>query len=88
MSKLVTITSKFYDKSGRYVRNLKVKSRYRNSSRENLKKTDTDGLFVFQASPNRMVEILAKPPKASDYTVVKVIKLSLKSKHVFFSELV
>ncbi|WP_286389224.1 pesticin C-terminus-like muramidase [Acinetobacter indicus] len=79
MSKLVTITSKFYDKSGRYVRNLKVKSRYQNSSRENLKKTDTDGLFVFQASPNRMVEILAKPPKASDYTVVKVINSSTLS---------
>lgn len=79
MSKLVTIISKFYDKSGRYIRNLKVKSRYQNSSRENLKKTDTDGLFVFQASPNRMVEILAKPPKASDYTVVKVINSSTLS---------
>ena len=55
MSELNTITARFFDGSGKYVRNLNVKSRYAGSSKENLKKTD---------------------------------KLSLKSKHVFFSELV
>ncbi len=40
MSNLVTITSKFYDRSGRRVINLNVMSRYQGSKRENLQKTD------------------------------------------------
>ena len=40
MSNLVTVISKIYDASGKYVINLNVKSRYKGSSRENSKKTD------------------------------------------------
>ena len=54
MSSLVTITSKFYDNSGRRIISLNVKSRYKGSIRENLQKTDDNGLFVFQASPNKI----------------------------------
>lgn len=79
MSHLVTITSKLYDASGKYVINLKVKSRYKGSSRENINKTDQDGLFIFQASPNRTVEILAQPPNTKDYIVVKTINSSIVS---------
>lgn len=79
MSQLVTITSKLYDASGKYVINLKVKSRYKGSSRENINKTDQDGLFIFQASPNRTVEILAQPPNTKDYIVVKTINSSIVS---------
>lgn len=79
MSQLVTITSKIYDASGRYVINLKVKSRYKGSSRENSAKTDSKGFFIFQASPNRIVEILAKPPNVKDYMVFKTINSSLLS---------
>lgn len=43
MSNLVTITSKFYDRSGRRVINLNVMSRYQGSKRENLQKTDLHG---------------------------------------------
>ena len=79
MSQLVTITSKLYDASGKYVINLKVKSRYKGSSRENINKTDQDGLFIFHASPNRTVEILAQPPNTKDYIVVKTINSSIVS---------
>ncbi|WP_254202679.1 MULTISPECIES: pesticin C-terminus-like muramidase [unclassified Acinetobacter] len=79
MSNLVTITSKIYDASGTYVINLKVKSRYKGSSRENINKTDKDGLFIFQGSPNRTVEILAKPPNVKDYIVIKTIDSSIIS---------
>ena len=79
MSNLVTITSKIYDASGKYVINLKVKSRYKGSSRENTNKTDKDGLFIFQGSPNRTVEILAKPPNVEDYIVIKTIDSSIIS---------
>lgn len=79
MSQLVTITSKLYDASGKYVINLKVKSRYKGSSRENINKTDQDGLFIFHASPNRTVEILAQPPNTKDYVVVKTINSSIVS---------
>lgn len=79
MSSLVTITSKFYDESGRRVINLNVKSRYKGSIRENQQKTDDNGLFVFQASSNRIIEILAKPPNANDYTVFKTINSSIVS---------
>lgn len=43
------------------------------------KKTDKLGLFVFQASPNRTVEILAKPPYQKDYAVFKTINSSIHS---------
>lgn len=79
MSSLVTITSKFYDNSGRRIISLNVKSRYKGSIRENLQKTDDNGLFVFQASSNRIIEILAKPPNANDYTVFKTINSSINS---------
>ncbi|SDY76572.1 glycoside hydrolase family 19 protein [Acinetobacter kyonggiensis] len=79
MSHLVTITSKFYDKSGHRLINLNVKSRYQGSTRDNLQKTDESGLFVFQASSNRTIEILAKPPNTSDYTVFKTINSSIAS---------
>ena len=79
MSNLVTITSKFYDRSGRRVINLNVMSRYQGSKRENLQKTDLHGQFVFQASPQRTVEILAKPPNQKDFTVFKVIHSSIGS---------
>lgn len=79
MSNLVTITSKFYDRSGRRVINLNVMSRYQGSKRENLQKTDLHGQFVFQASPQRTVEILAKPPNQKDFTVFKVIHTSIGS---------
>ena len=42
MSNLVTVISKIYDASGKYVINLNVKSRYKGSSRENSKKTDNE----------------------------------------------
>lgn len=76
MSNLVIIRSKFYDQSGARVINLQVKSRYQGSQKENLAKTDSEGFFIFQASPNRTIEILAKPPNASDYTVFKTINSS------------
>ena len=79
MSNLVTVISKIYDASGKYVINLNVKSRYKGSSRENSKKTDKEGLFIFQGSPNRTVEILAKPPNAKDYIVIKTLNSSLVS---------
>lgn len=79
MSSLVTITSKFYDKSGRRVINLNVKSRYQGSVRDNIQKTDEGGLFVFQASSNRTIEILAKPPNAKNYTVFKTVNSSIAS---------
>ncbi|RKG32958.1 pyocin R, lytic enzyme [Acinetobacter guerrae] len=76
MSNLVCITTKFYDKSGRYVINLEVQSRYKNSSKTNKQKTNDQGVFVFQASPNRTIEILARPPKQKDFTVFKTINSS------------
>lgn len=79
MSNLVTITSKFYDRSGRRVINLNVMSRYQGSKRENLQKTDIHGQFVFQASPYRTIEILVKPPNQKDYTVFKIISSSIDS---------
>ena len=79
MSSLVTITSKFYDESGRRVINLNVKSRYKGSTRENQQKTDGKGFFIFQASSNRTIEILAKPPNTNDYTVFKTINSSVIS---------
>jgi hypothetical protein len=48
MSSLVTITSKFYDESGRRVINLNVKSRYKGSTRENQQKTDGKGFSSFR----------------------------------------
>jgi len=79
MSKLVTITTKFYDKSGSRVIGLDVKSRYKDSLNTNSQTTDKLGLFIFQASPNRTVEILAKPPNQKDYTVFKTINSSTHS---------
>lgn len=79
MSNLVTITAKFYDKSGSRIINLNVQSRYAGSSKANTQKTDPRGLFVFQASPNRTVEILAKPPNQKEYTVFKTINSSVSS---------
>lgn len=79
MSNLVTITAKFYDQSGRRVINLNVQSRYKGSSKANTQKTDPRGLFVFQASPNRTVEILAKPPNQKEYTVFRTINSSVSS---------
>ena len=58
MSELNTITARFFDGSGKYVINLNVKSRYAGSSKENLKKTDSNGFFIFQASPNLLVLLL------------------------------
>ena len=72
MSGLETIVAKFYDKSGRYIVNLNVKSRYQGSTKENITKTDANGLFIFQASPNRIIEILAKPPNESEFTVFRI----------------
>lgn len=79
MSKLVTITTKFYDKSGKQIINLNVQSRYKDSLNANSQKTNNLGLFVFQASPNRTVEILAKPPNQKDYTVFKTLNSSIHS---------
>ncbi|MBK0064231.1 MULTISPECIES: glycoside hydrolase family 19 protein [unclassified Acinetobacter] len=76
MSNLVTITTKFYDKSERYIINLEVQSRYKNSSKANMQKTNDQGVFVFQASANRTIEILARPPKQKDFTVFKTINSS------------
>ncbi|EPL5574936.1 glycoside hydrolase family 19 protein, partial [Acinetobacter baumannii] len=82
MNKLVTITTKFYDKSGNRIINLNVQSRYKGSLKANSQKTDKLGLFVFQASPNRTVEILAKPPNQKDYTVFKTINSSMNSSEI------
>jgi len=79
MSELNTITARFFDNSGKYVINLNVKSKYVDSSRENLKKTDSNGFFVFQASLNRTIEILARPPNQQNYTVFKSISSSISS---------
>ena len=79
MSHLITIFSKFYDKSGQRIINLNVKSRYQGSSRENQQKTDEKGFFIFQASSNRTIEILAKPPNAKEYTVLKMMNSSVSS---------
>ncbi|NNH00760.1 glycoside hydrolase family 19 [Acinetobacter sp. ANC 5414] len=79
MSNLVTIFSKFYDKSGQHIINLNVKSRYHGSTRENQQKTDGKGFFIFQASSNRTIEILVKPPNANDYMVFKTINSSVIS---------
>lgn len=79
MSNIVTITSKFYDAFGSSCSDLQVKSRYKGSVRENPQETDKDGFFIFQASPNRTVEILAKPLNTKDYQVFKIINSSIKS---------
>ena len=79
MSELNTITARFFDGSGKYVRNLNVKSRYAGSSKENLKKTDSNGFFIFQASPNRTIEVLAKPPNQPEYIVFQSISSSINS---------
>nr|WP_070075056.1 glycoside hydrolase family 19 protein [Acinetobacter proteolyticus]OEY95365.1 hypothetical protein BJD20_14850 [Acinetobacter proteolyticus]QHH94957.1 glycoside hydrolase family 19 [Acinetobacter gyllenbergii] len=79
MSNLVTITAKFYDKSGTHFNQLNVQSRYQGSSKANTQQTDSNGFFVFQASPNRRVEILAKPPNQKDYIVFKTIDSSILS---------
>ena len=79
MSELNIITAKFFDSSGKYVINLNVKSRYAGSTTENLKKTDSNGFFIFQASPNKTIEILAKPPNQQNYTVFKSISSSISS---------
>lgn len=79
MSNLVTITAKFYDKSGQSFGHLNVQSRYQGSSKANTQKADSNGLFVFQASPHRKVELLAKPQNQKDYTVFKTIDSSIAS---------
>lgn len=79
MSNLITITAKFYDKSGSRIINLSVQSKYKDSPKANTQKTNGSGLFVFQASPNRAVEILAKPPYQKDYVVFKTINSSISS---------
>ncbi|WP_332605509.1 glycoside hydrolase family 19 protein [Acinetobacter sp. ESBL14] len=79
MSNLVTITAKLYDKSGTHFNQLNVQSRYQGSSKANTQQTDSKGFFVFQASPNRRVEILAKPPNQKDYIVFKTIDSSILS---------
>lgn len=79
MSNLITITTRFYDKSGSYFANLEVQSRYKGSSKVNVQKTNDQGVFVFQASPNRTIEILARPPKQKDFTVFKTINSSIFS---------
>lgn len=79
MSNLVTITAKFYDKTGKIIINLNVQSRYKDSLKANSKKTDAKGFFIFQASPNRTIEILVRPPKQKDYTVFKTINSSILS---------
>ncbi|MCU4390731.1 glycoside hydrolase family 19 [Acinetobacter courvalinii] len=79
MSNLVTITAKFYDKSGQSFGHLDVQSRYQGSSKANTQKADSNGLFVFQASPHRKVELLAKPQNQKDYTVFKTIDSSIVS---------
>lgn len=79
MNKLVTITAKFYDASGKPYPKLQVKSRYQGSARENPEETDKDGFFTFQASSNRTVEILAKLSNTKDYQVFRIINSSIKS---------
>lgn len=79
MSELKTITVKFFVSSGKYVVNLSVKSKYKGASKENLQKTNSHGLFVFQASPNRTIEILVQPPNQQSYTVFKTINSSVIS---------
>ncbi len=79
MSNLVTLISRFYDKSGKHVINLAVQSRYKDSSKANHQKTDKEGFFVFQASPHRTIELLAKPPNQQEYTVFKTINSSTMS---------
>lgn len=79
MSNLVTITAKFYDKSGTHFNQLNVQSRYQGSSKANTQQTDSKGFFVFQASPNRRVEILAKPLNQKDYIVFKTLDSSILS---------
>lgn len=79
MSNLVTITAKFYDKSGQSFGHLDVQSRYQGSSKANTQKADSNGLFVFQASPHRKVELLAKPQNQKDYTVFKTVDSSIAS---------
>ena len=41
--------------------------------------TTDKGFFVFKASPDRTVEILAKPPNETDYIVFKTINSSVQS---------
>ena len=43
MSNLVTITAKFYDKSGQSFGHLDVQSRYQGSSKANTQKADSNG---------------------------------------------
>ncbi len=50
MSNLVTITSKFYDRSGRRVINLNVMSRYQGSKREIFRKLIFMGSLEFRIS--------------------------------------
>lgn len=79
MADLVVVTAKFYDKSGHRVLYLPVMSRYKDSKRENTDRTTDKGFFVFKASPDRTVEILAKPPNETDYIVFKTINSSVQS---------
>ncbi|MCU4415701.1 glycoside hydrolase family 19 protein [Acinetobacter bereziniae] len=79
MSELTTIVAKFFDSSGKYIINLDVKSRYLGSSKDNTRKTDNKGFFVFQASRSRTIEILAKPPNQQRYIIFKTINSSIES---------
>lgn len=79
MTNLVTITAKFFDQTNQRIINLSVKSRYKGSSNENSQLTNARGLFIFQASPNRSIEILARPPNEPEFTIFKVIDSSIKS---------
>lgn len=54
MSNLVTVISKIYDASGKYVINLNVKSRYKGSSRENSKKQIKRDYLYFKV---RLIEL-------------------------------
>ena len=79
MSNLVTLTAKFYDSTGRRLMYLNVQSRYKGSSRANNQKTDSNGLFIFQASADRIIEILVKPPNVENYIVFKSVNSSIQS---------
>lgn len=77
MANLNTITAQINDKVGKPVPNLSVKTRYVGSTRESeVKTTQSQGVFVFQASPNRNIEILAKPPNEKEFTVIKTVSSS------------
>lgn len=79
MSNLIKVYTKFYDSTGRILINLEVQSKYKGSINGNFNRTDKSGYFIFEASPNRVVEVLIKLPNSDNYTSFEVFNSLIDS---------